>query len=660
MKTMERQLPFPYNLSQSFFERLHEWVGDVFYDTLPEAGFELRDEQIYMAYQLERAFADKKVIFSEAGVGTGKTIVYLLYAICYARYMRKPAIIACADESLIEQLVKPEGDIAKLSKHLQLNIDVRLAKSLDQYLCLKKLDEERRMDATGVLESIHAELPEFVNSNKGIQAFYPYGDRKNYPHLNNETWNMVGWDKFQDCLVCDKRHRCGQTLSREHYRQATDLIICSHDFYMEHIWTYEGRKREGQLPLLPEPSAIVFDEGHLLEMAAQEALTYKLRHLVLDEILSRLLPNGARESLAVLIGEIIWQSERFFERLGKQTLAVPGSNRKEIEFTDGLRSEADALMELLTLLEEEMAIESGLHTVDDYNLRIVDEHIEMIQIALGLFRKTERLISWVTEDAEGLTLHIMPRLVKEVLHENVFSKPVPIVFSSATLSVEGSFHYLADSLGINNYLSFSVPSPFDYANQMKLYAPRLKAQDATKAFAEKFAWAAASIAHTEGRALLLFNNDEDLQLFKIQINEHALRNQMNFLFEGDQEISHLISAFQTEENSVLCAISLWEGLDIPGPSLSNVVIWSLPFPPNDPVFTAKRRASADPFWEVDIPYMILRLKQGIGRLIRTREDRGIAAILSEALYSDEKLLETIKAILPAGVELSEGPVYEMI
>ena len=115
---MNNRLPFELISTESFFDRLGEWIGDVFYDILPEAGFELRDEQIYMAFQLEKAFKEKKVIFAEAGVGTGKTIVYLLYAICYARYTNKPAIIACADETLIEQLVKKEGDIAKLENAL--------------------------------------------------------------------------------------------------------------------------------------------------------------------------------------------------------------------------------------------------------------------------------------------------------------------------------------------------------------------------------------------------------------------------------------------------------------------------------------------------------------------------------------------------------------
>lgn len=121
---MQNRIPFELTKTESFFEQLGNWIGDVFYELLPESGFELRDEQIYMAFQLEKAFKEKKVMFAEAGVGTGKTIVYLLYAICYARYTNKPAIIACADETLIEQLVKKEGDIAKLEKALGLDIDV--------------------------------------------------------------------------------------------------------------------------------------------------------------------------------------------------------------------------------------------------------------------------------------------------------------------------------------------------------------------------------------------------------------------------------------------------------------------------------------------------------------------------------------------------------
>ncbi|QJD83157.1 ATP-dependent DNA helicase [Cohnella herbarum] len=641
--------PFEFEHSKPFMQQVGEWVADVFYDLLPEAGFEVRDEQIYMAFQLERAFADKQTIFAEAGVGTGKTLVYLLYAICYARYHRKPVIVACADESLIEQLVKPEGDIAKLARHLELVIDARLGKSQDRYLCLAKLEHARTdYEDVEIYKALYEELPSFVHKSEGMQAFHAYGDRKQYPHLNDAQWERINWDPYQDCFVCDKRHRCGQTLSREHYRQSTDLIICSHDFYMEHIWTYEGRKREGQLPLLPDHCAVVFDEGHLLESAAQKALTYRIKHNIFEELITRLLKNEIRETLAVLIDEAIERSEALFALLERQSLSIPGSDRRQIVLNDELQREVTRFRGVLDGIEEELVFESELYVLDDYQLRIVEEHLEMMQKALSLFQSSSSLICWATESSTGLTLVIMPKAVKEVLRERVFGLKMPVVFSSATLSVNGSFDYLAYSLGVENYLSFSVDSPYEYANRMEVLAPRW---ENGSDFAEKMATAVRMLQRTEGRALILFPSKEELRQFKEAIASFQEIADINFGYEGDREISHLIADFQRDETSVLCAVTLWEGLDVPGPSLSNVIVWSLPFPPQDPVFTAMRQEAESSFEEVDMPYMLLRLKQGIGRLIRSREDSGIIAILSEEIHEDVQLREQIQSLLPQGVEL---------
>ncbi|WP_145138202.1 ATP-dependent DNA helicase [Paenibacillus sp. Y412MC10] len=647
---MERY-PFTYDPKRPFVQQAGEWVADVFYDVLPEAGFEIRDEQIYMAFQLEKAFAEKKTIFAEAGVGTGKTLVYLLYSVCYARYTRRPAVIACADESLIEQLVKPEGDIAKLARHLGLHIDARLGKSPDQYLCLRKLDDVRLRNEEGVRwDDLAAGLPDFVYSTAPMQSFHAYGDRKGYPELTDEEWSRINWDPFQDCFTCDRRHRCGQTLSRDHYRQAADLIICSHDYYMEHVWTYEGRKREGQLPLLPEHCAVVFDEGHLLESAAMKALSYKMKHVVFEELITRLLQGEIRESLAVLIDEAIVQSEAMFAAFGRQSRSVDGSDRKEIVLDGALLAEVHRFRSLLTSIEEELVFESELYTLNEYELRIVEEHLEMMQKALHLFERSEALICWAVDGPDGLTLSIMPRTVKEVLQEQVFGAKMPIVFSSATLSVQGSFDYVADSLGIESFLSFSVPSPYDYADQMKVLTPA--DSRSTADFNGKLEAAARLLRESGGRALILFNGREELRRFKQELAAGTVQvPDVPFYFEGDQEISYLISAFQREETSVLCAVSLWEGLDVPGPALSNVIVWSLPFPPHDPVFTAKRKESAAPFEEVDMPYMLLRLRQGIGRLIRSREDRGIVAILGEELAGSTPVREQVLAVLPEGVTL---------
>ncbi|GAF09575.1 DinG family ATP-dependent helicase YpvA [Paenibacillus pini JCM 16418] len=501
------------------------------------------------------------------------------------------------------------------------------------------------------MDDLAASLPDFVYSHGAMQNFHAYGDRKDYPHLSDEQWQNINWDTFQDCFTCDRRQRCGQTLSREHYRHSGDLIICSHDYYMEHVWTYEGRKREGQLPLLPEHSAVIFDEGHLLESAAMKALSYKMKHVVFEELILRLLQGEIRESLAVLIDESIVQSERMFKALGKHSRAIEGSDRKEIILSEGLLREVHRFRDVLTAIEEELVFEGELYSLNDYQLRIVEEHIEMMQKALMLFERSEALICWVTDSPEGLTLSIMPRTVKEVLQERVFGANIPIVFSSATLSVEGSFRYVADSLGIEKFLSFSVVSPYDYAEQMEALAPRW---NIAEGFAGKMKEAIKLLQRSEGRALILFKSKDELMQFKERISEESEVAGMTFYFEGDQEISYLISAFQRDEASVLCAVSLWEGLDVPGSSLSNVIIWSMPFPPHDPVFIAKRSEAETPFEEVDLPYMLLRFRQGIGRLIRTREDKGIVAILGEEMQSDASVLTHVLSVLPEGVTLQQN------
>ncbi|QKS56134.1 ATP-dependent DNA helicase [Paenibacillus barcinonensis] len=645
-----QRYPFAYDPAEPFVSRLGEWVADVFYDILPEAGFEVRDEQIFMAYQLERAYGEKKTIMAEAGVGTGKTLVYLLYAVCYARYTGKPAVIACADESLIEQLVKPGGDIAKLAEHLDLQVDARLGKSPDQYVCLNKLSAVRFADEDApVIEEVHESLPEFVNTPGTLQAFHPYGDRKQYPHLNDRQWNKINWDPFQDCFVCPKRQRCGLTLSRDHYRRSKDIIICSHDYYMEHVWTYEARKREGQLPLLPDHSSVVFDEGHLLEEAALNALSYKLKHRIFEELVTRLLEGEIRESLAERVDEAIESSERLFRLLDTYTVAIPGSERKEVRVEAPLLREIERLNGVLDAIGEELVFESGLFSLDGYQMRVVEEHLDMIQTALSLFRKEDGYICWAEESEDETTLSIMPRTVKEILNERVFNTGIPIVFSSATLSVDSSFRYVADSLGIEEFVSFSVASPYDYADkmQMKIAEQALSGHAANE---NRLRDAAALLQESGGRALILFRTMEELRAFKQDIVHVPEAEGLRFMYEGDREISDLISAFQQDEESVLCSVNLWEGLDVPGPSLSNVMIWSLPYPPQDPVFNAKRSASSAPYEEIDLPYMLLRVKQGLGRLIRTSTDSGSAAILDESIYTQKEAKERIAALLPQGVQ----------
>ncbi|MFF2286550.1 ATP-dependent DNA helicase [Peribacillus butanolivorans] len=634
---MLKTLPFSVTKEDSFYDKLSEWIGDVFYDILPEKGFELRDEQIFMAFQLEKAFKEKNVSFAEAGVGTGKTLVYLLYAICYARYTNKPAIISCADETLIEQLVKEEGDIQKIKNALGIEVDVRLAKYHDQYVCLKKLEYAVNHEDSEGIDQLYDELPKFVHDNSSMNAYTAYGDRKQYPYLNDEDWSKVGWDQLQNCFTCDKRHRCGQTLSRDHYRKSSDLIICSHDFFMEHVWTKEKRKREGQLPLLPEHSCVVFDEGHLLEFSAQKALTYKVGEQTLASVLELLTANQVREETLYIIEDLIDINEEFFDLLDEKAIHVSGSNRYEIPMSKEITNFAQKLYKKVEELEENLVFEAEMYTINDYDLKVTEEYLEQLGYSLSLFVKDEQAVSWFEENEMTKTLVIMPRLVQDILSEQVFSKKIPYIFSSATLSDNKSFQYIADSLGIDKYDSFSVESPFDYDEVMKMNMPVFENGDKLA----KLNYTMKTIEENEGRTLVLFQSKEELLWFK----ENSQKTAYPFYFEGEAEISDLVKRFQEDEQSVLFSYHLWEGLDVPGASLQNVVIHSLPFPPHDPVFEAKRNSVTNAFEEVDLPYMLLRLRQGIGRLIRTSNDSGTVQILIEKDLS-EQVKEKIISVLP--------------
>ncbi|MGN7943459.1 ATP-dependent DNA helicase [Bacillus sp. 22446] len=635
------RLPFSLTKEHNFYEELGNWIGDVFYDILPEKGFDLRDEQIFMAFQLERAFKEKSVMFAEAGVGTGKTIVYLLFAVTYARYTGKPAIIACADETLIEQLVKQEGDIYKIANHLDIQIDARLSKSHDQYLCLKKLEKTMQREDDEKWLDIYESLPSFVHESHGMQTFYPYGDRKEYPELTNDEWSRIGYDSFQDCLTCDMRHRCGLNLSRDHYRKATDLIICSHDFYMEHVWTKESRKREGQLPLLPEHSSVVFDEGHLLEFAAQKALTYRVKQSTLETFLERLLQNDIREEFAELVEDALATNDQFFYLLKTNAKEIKGSHRLEIGRVDEVKCSASELCDLLEKIGEALVFESEMYTIDQYELSVVEEYIEQMAYSLSLYQKNA--ISWLEKQELDTTFVVMPKTVAEVLGEKVFSQKIPYIFSSATLSENQSFDYLAESLGIKDYLSMSVASPYDYEEQMQMYFHGIQ-QPMTESDV-KGQHVLAQVKENGGRSLILFPSFDELHVFRKQLDASNESLPFHVYFEGDEEISTIVQKFQADETSVLCSVHLWEGLDIPGHSLTNVVIWGLPYPPHDPVFEAKRNEAKDAFTEVDLPYMLLRLRQGIGRLIRTSQDAGSIHIYFGS-QKDIELQSKIESVLP--------------
>ena len=630
--SMRESLPFELSKDRSFFESLGDWIGDVLYDELPEKGFECRDEQIFMAYQIEQALKEKNVLFAEAGVGTGKTIAYLLPAISYARYTGRPALIACADETLIDQLVKEGGDIHKLRDVLNLTIDVRLAKSRDQYLCLKRFEEAEKVETDEWIDDIAFTIPEEVYAAGPMTKAVPYGDRSDFPTVSDEDWQKVNYNAVMQCATCNVRNRCGQTLHRMHYRQSTDLIICSQDFLMEHLATKESREREGQLPLLPEVSMIVLDEGHLLEYAAQKAMTVKVQATTIVAMLERLMVDGVRERTLYAMERLQDNHELFFDEL-RDCLVASVEDRKRINKSKRLLLIGKHVIDAVEQLLEEFVFESELYMIPEYELNMAEEFLEQYVAAIRIFVAQGDAVDWLEETDGEETLVIMPRLITEVLQEKLFSKKLPIIFSSATLSVNKDFSYIAYSLGIKNYQSFSVPSPFDYDEVMKIYLHELPQQEKASKV--------QSLLRDGEKTLILFKSKQAMLQFKSSL---SIIDRMTVAFEGDRELSAIVRDFQEGTMKTLCSYHLWEGLDLPEEALTRVIIYDLPVPPQDPLFDAKRSFAENPFEEVELPFMQLRLQQGIGRLIRTSNDYGdIHILLNE---EEAKVKATFEAILP--------------
>nr|WGD91879.1 ATP-dependent DNA helicase [Bacillus subtilis] len=363
-----------------------------------------------------------------------------------------------------------------------------------------------------------------------------------------------------------------------------------------------------------------------------------MKQSTLELFLERLPQNDIREEFAELIEDALLANDEFFYVLSEESKEVAGSHRLEIKNDQRVKKAADELCRLLDKIGEALVFESEMYTIDQYELSVVEEYVEQMAYSLSLYQKDA--ISWLEKKEAESTFVVMPRTVAEVLGEKVFSKKIPYIFSSATLSEGGSFDYIADSLGIHDYLSLTVDSPYDYDEQMSinLYAKTDMAAE------QKTAETIETIKRYKGRTLVLFPSFEELNEFK-ELSAAWEARRIQFSSKVMRKSADLVEKFQEEEETVLCSVHLWEGLDIPGDALKNVTIWSLPFPPHDPVFTAKRNgAKKDPFEEVDLPYMLLRVRQGIGRLIRSNQDSGSIHIYAGG--ENERIIDEVKKVLP--------------
>lgn len=629
--------PFEYKNATEFKSKLVDWIGDTLYDFLPEHGYEVRDEQIYTAFQIADAMCDSKIHLAEAGLGTGKTFAYLLSAIPYARFRGKPVVIACATTALQEQLASKEGDIQTLSELLGLQVDARMAKDSRNYICDAKVEELQGEDGV-----ISKELNTWIKQTK-------LGERSEMPTMSDREWRKIAWDESMACDKCINRGYCKLVKARQYYRETTDLLIVDHETYFYDLWTRQERIADGKMPILPSYSAVIFDEGHKIMLpAAMQAGNQISKEEMEDMIHSFEEIQGARNSLMLVTIQLERACSDFFDELYQSVVKDISSVRKSIQIHSQLLKVAANFRKTLDLFLIEMQIEQELYigSIPSSLMQAYEGQVERAIMALNRFCNNSDMISWV--DGIDKSFWVVPRHIHNMLNQELYQKKIPTIFTSATLSNKGDFEYFNRTIGVRNPSKATVGSPFDLEEQVVITIPEL-GNCKENQFEKKLELLKKLLKKNGGRALVLTNSLTEVK--KIRKNLSKMEFNFNILWEDLGDRGYLARKFREEETSVLVGANYWEGIDVPGDSLNLLIIWELPFPTLDPLIEVQRKEAKelglDSMVTVDYPEMGLKLKQGCGRLIRSKEDKGEIVIL--APVQGKPWESTVMGALPTNI-----------
>lgn len=594
-------------------------VEKVFRETLPAGvpGYEVREQQIEMALLVERGLLQERHVIAEAGTGTGKSFAYLV-PLSFVVADDARGVVSTATIALQEQLLRK--DIPFLERALGVDFRAELAKGKGNYLCLVRYLEEQQNKGLFPDEDLLKRLRDWVDDTKT-------GDRAELPFEPGETWSRVCCDDTCPGRKCYLYNDCFLVKARKRLQDA-GIIICNHALFFTDLHLRECSG--GMVSLLPAYRYVVFDEAQHIEQAARRTMGTEASSMRLPVLLFQLRKRDGCHLDAV---------NRALAINGEFFAAVASSGKG-----DGNNFSLPADADLRSLGGELIkAVEDAVRLFDP---DLVGERENAIFNCLERYNQDlgEILgaadpdkVYWVEKSESGkrqlVTLHATPLDVSETLNRLLFSdgEIASAVMTSATLSIRGDFTYFRISTGCSGALEISVDSPFSYEEQCLLYLPPGLPDPRVSDFYTRVApFIEEILLQTGGSAFVLFTSYRGMnEVFDLIAGKMPFK----VLRQGDLPKQKLIEAFKADVQSVLFATaSYWEGVDVPGEALTCVILVKLPFSvPDDPVMEARlkaiERTGGNAFYSLSLPEAVIRLKQGFGRLIRTRQDRGVVAIL---------------------------------
>ncbi len=584
-------------------------------------GYEHRSTQLEMAELVHQAFETRRHAIVEAGTGTGKTLAYLLPAISSGRRV----VVSTATKSLQEQLY--QKDVPFLQKHFAPELKVAVMKGRANFLCKQKLHQ---MADQPLLKGME-ELDSFRQIRDWAKVTET-GDRAELNFLADESELWTKLDARRDTCTgqkCPDFPQCFVTAMHQRASEA-DLIIVNHHLFFADL----ALKHDDFGGILPEHSAVVFDEAHEMEDVASDYFGRQISNFRFEEVARdidqalRLLRLGSA-ALLRRTQRVRERARAFFELFPAREGRFAFARGEREAFLEQHREAYDALGDALKSAETAL---SGLPQKPEELVRLARRSFELRQELGFLFESNERnFVYWYERRNRGVFLAATPIDVSQVLRERLFEAFDTVILTSATLTVGGRFEFIRQRLGLDHTLERALPPEFDYASQALLYLPRAVPDVRDAAFPAKAADEIVRLLEsTDGRTFCLFTSHAQMNDLYERVKP---RVSYPLLLQGTAPRSILLERFRATPQAVLFATSsFWQGVDVPGEQLSCVIVDRLPFAvPSDPVVAARvnalREDGRDAFAEYQVPQAVLALKQGFGRLIRTKTDRGILALL---------------------------------
>jgi ATP-dependent DNA helicase DinG len=602
--------------SRQFFGRrgfLSEW----------HPNYEFRQGQLQMAEAVETALQDKRHLVVEAGTGTGKTLAYLVPAILSGLRV----VVSTGTKNLQEQLFFK--DIPFLQQHFSAPISVCYMKGRANYACRQKIYDAEKEPVLGGLE----EMADF----QIIREWERHTETGDRAEIKTLPENSTAWSKLdarrEACtgMKCQQFQRCFIT---EMHRRAieSDIIIVNHHLFFADL-AVSQRPGDG---ILPEYHAVVFDEAHELEEVAGQYFGIALSNYQFQELARDIGALARRKEFGSVeidraLASLLDHGDRMFAALG---IAEGRSGyTKQSEF---LEKHDEEYFDVLRSLELIGVMLQSLQRTPEEAIPLVRRAEDMrTRLQFWMESSDRKYVYWTERRGRGLFLQATPIDVAAVLEERLFDPVDTVVLTSATLAVGSSFEYVERRLGLRNARSLIVASHFDYESQALLYIPQHMPDPRSPAFSRAAAEEIVRmLRHSRGRAFVLFTSYQQMRQVYDRV---SLEIEYQTLLQGSGPRHALLDEFRRTPNCVLFATSsFWQGVDVPGEQLSCVIIDKLPFAvPGDPVIEARinaiRDEGGDPFYGFQVPQAAIALKQGFGRLIRSRSDRGVLSILDNRI-----------------------------